>query len=99
MTVQELINELQQVKNKNLQIVVRGTDPTDWIYNNEVEGISEENVFYEPAFYENDMGRKYMGKKLQGSKILVRKFSLRNSWGKIYSESISAPMNFLMDCH
>ena len=47
MTVQELINELEKVKNKNLQIVVRGTDPTDWIYNNEVEGISEENVFYE----------------------------------------------------
>jgi hypothetical protein len=27
MTVQELINELGKVKNKNLQIVVRGTDP------------------------------------------------------------------------
>ena len=47
MTVQELINELQQVKNKNLQIVVRGTDPTDWIYNNKLEGVSEENVFYD----------------------------------------------------
>jgi hypothetical protein len=48
MTVQELINELQQVKNKNLQIVVRGTDPTDWIYNNKLEGvIGEKNVFYE----------------------------------------------------
>jgi len=47
MTVQELINELQQVKNKNLQIVVRGTDPTDWIYNNELEGVSEKNVFYD----------------------------------------------------
>jgi len=47
MTVQELINELQQVKNKNLQIVVRGTDPTDWIYNNKLEGVSEKNVFYE----------------------------------------------------
>jgi hypothetical protein len=47
MTVQELINELQQVKNKNLQIVVRGTDPTDWIYNNNLEGvIGEKNVFY-----------------------------------------------------
>jgi hypothetical protein len=48
MTVQELINELQQVKNKNLQIVVRGTDPTDWIYNNNLEGvIGEKNVFYD----------------------------------------------------
>ena len=47
MTVQELINELQQVKNKNLQIVIRGTDPTDWVYHNEVGYISESNVFYE----------------------------------------------------
>lgn len=51
MTVQELINELEKVKNKNLQIVVRGTDPTDWVYNNEVEDISEENVFYEGDCY------------------------------------------------
>lgn len=47
MTVKELINELEKVKNKNLQIVIRGTDPTDWVYNNEVEYVSEENVFYE----------------------------------------------------
>jgi hypothetical protein len=47
MTVQELINELEKVKNKNLQIVVRGSDPTDWIYNNEVEGVSEQNVFFD----------------------------------------------------
>lgn len=46
MTVQELIDQLNQVKNKNLKIVVRGTDPTDWTYNNDLEGISEENVFY-----------------------------------------------------
>jgi GH25 family lysozyme M1 (1,4-beta-N-acetylmuramidase) len=46
MTVQELIDQLNQVKNKNLKIVVKGTDPTDWIYNNDVEGVSEENVFY-----------------------------------------------------
>ena len=46
MTVQELIDQLNQVKNKNLKIVVRGTDPTDWVYNNDLEGISEENVFY-----------------------------------------------------
>jgi GH25 family lysozyme M1 (1,4-beta-N-acetylmuramidase) len=47
MTVQELIDQLNQVKNKNLKIVVKGTDPTDWVYNNDVEGVSEENVFYE----------------------------------------------------
>jgi len=46
MTVQELIDKLSQVENKNLKIVVKGTDPTDWTYNNDLEGISEENVFY-----------------------------------------------------
>jgi len=47
MTVQELIDQLNQVKNKNLKVVVRGTDPTDWVYHNDLEGISEENVFYD----------------------------------------------------
>jgi hypothetical protein len=47
MTVQELIDQLNQVKNKNLKIVVKGTDPTDWVYHNDLEGISEENVFYD----------------------------------------------------
>ena len=47
MTVQELINELEKVKNKNLQIVIRGTDPTDFLYHNEIEGTSEENIFYQ----------------------------------------------------
>jgi hypothetical protein len=48
MTVQELIDQLNQVKNKNLKVVVRGTDPTDWVYHNNLEGIiGEENVFYE----------------------------------------------------
>ena len=53
MTVQELIDKLNQVKNKNLKIVVRGTDPTDWTYNNDLEGISEENVFYEDILFTN----------------------------------------------
>lgn len=47
MTVQELINKLEKVKNKNLQIVIRGTDPTDFLYHNEIEGLSEENIFYQ----------------------------------------------------
>jgi len=37
MTVQELIDQLNQVKNKNLKVVVRGTDPTDWVYHNNLE--------------------------------------------------------------
>jgi hypothetical protein len=47
MTVKELINELQQVKNKNLKVVVQGYDPTDWVYNNEVEGVGVQNVYDE----------------------------------------------------
>ncbi len=34
MTVKELIEELEKVKNKNLKVVVRGCDPTDWVYHN-----------------------------------------------------------------
>ncbi len=37
MTVQELIDKLSQVKNKNLEVVVQVTDPTDWEYNNSIE--------------------------------------------------------------
>ena len=47
MKVQELINKLEKVKKKNLQIVIRGTDPTDFLYHNEIEGLSEENIFYQ----------------------------------------------------
>lgn len=47
MTVQELINELEKVENKNLKIVIRGTDPTDYQYNNDIEGLGVENVYYE----------------------------------------------------
>ena len=45
MTVQELINELEKVKNKNLKVVIQGVDPTDWVYNNEIVDIGEQNVY------------------------------------------------------
>ena len=51
MTVQELINELEKVKNKNLKVVVQGCDPTDWVYNNEVEDVGEQNVYDEEIGY------------------------------------------------
>ena len=47
MTVKELIEELQKVENKNLKVVVQGYDPTDWVYNNEVEGVGVQNVYDE----------------------------------------------------
>ena len=51
MTVKELIEELQKVENKNLKVVVQGCDPTDWVYNNEVEGVGVENVYDEEIGY------------------------------------------------
>jgi len=47
MTVQELINKLNKVKNKELEVVIRGTDPTDWTYNNEIESCEVEKVYFE----------------------------------------------------
>jgi hypothetical protein len=51
MTVQELINELEKVKNKNLKVVIQGVDPTDWVYNNEIVDIGEQNVYDEEIGY------------------------------------------------
>jgi hypothetical protein len=51
MTVQELINELEKVKNKNLKVVIQGMDPTDWVYNNEVVDIGEQNIYDEEIGY------------------------------------------------
>lgn len=47
MTVQELINELQKVENKNLKVVVRGSDPTDYTYYNDIESVERDKVYYE----------------------------------------------------
>ena len=44
MTVQELINELEKVKNKDLEVIVQSTDPTDWVYLNDVEYTGVEKV-------------------------------------------------------
>ena len=46
MTVQELIEELQKVENKNLKVVVTGMDPTDFVYVNRIEktDVNVENV-------------------------------------------------------
>ena len=46
MTVQELINELQKVENKNLRIRIHGDGPDGWTYYNEVE-YTDECVVYE----------------------------------------------------
>jgi hypothetical protein len=45
MTVKELIKELKKVKNQDLEVVIQGIDPTDWVYYNEVEGVGVEKVY------------------------------------------------------
>jgi predicted nicotinamide N-methyase len=49
MTVQQLIDTLEQVQNKGLQVVISGTDHTDFLYHNTIteEDIVERNVFEE----------------------------------------------------
>jgi hypothetical protein len=45
MTVKELIEKLEKVKDKDIEVVVHGTDPTDWCYYNEIEGLGVEKVY------------------------------------------------------
>lgn len=37
MTVKELIEQLQQVENQDIEVVIKGTDPTGWEYYNDIE--------------------------------------------------------------
>jgi hypothetical protein len=45
MTVKQLIKQLEKVKNKELEVVIQGTDPTDYIYYNEIEMLGVEKVY------------------------------------------------------
>jgi hypothetical protein len=45
MTVKELIEVLEKVENKDLDVIVQTTDPTDWTYNNDVEYTGVESVY------------------------------------------------------
>ena len=55
MTVQELIDELNKVENKNLRIRIHGEGPDGWTYYNEVE-YCDEGVVCEDN---GDLGIKY----------------------------------------
>ena len=46
MTVKELIDKLQKVENKDLEVVVQVTDPTDWEYNKPIEFTEVQSVLY-----------------------------------------------------
>ena len=45
MTVNQLIKQLEKVKNKELEIVIQGTDPTGWTYYNEIEMEGVDKVY------------------------------------------------------
>jgi hypothetical protein len=43
MTVKELIEQLKQVKNQDIEVVIKGTGPDDWVYMNEIEDLKQIN--------------------------------------------------------
>ena len=43
MTVKELIEQLQQIENQDIEVIIKGTGPDDWIYMNEIEDIKQTN--------------------------------------------------------
>ena len=45
MTVNQLIKKLKKVKDKDIEVIVQGTDPTNWIYYNEIEMEGVEKVY------------------------------------------------------
>jgi hypothetical protein len=45
MTVKELIKKLEKVKDKDMDVIVQGIDPTDYIYYNDVDSVGVEKVY------------------------------------------------------
>ena len=45
MTVKELIKKLEKVKDKDMDVIVQGIDPTDYIYYDDVDGVGVEKVY------------------------------------------------------
>ena len=45
MTVKELIAKLEQIKNKDMDVIIKGTDPTDFTYYNDIDEINPSFLF------------------------------------------------------
>jgi hypothetical protein len=45
MTVKQLIKQLEKVKDKELEVVIQGIDPTDYTYYNEIEMLGVDKVY------------------------------------------------------
>ena len=41
MTVKELIEELSKIDNQDMDVVIKGTGPDEWVYLNDVDGFYE----------------------------------------------------------
>jgi hypothetical protein len=45
MTVKELIAKLEQIKNKDMDVVIKGIDPTDFTYYNDIDEVNPSFLF------------------------------------------------------
>jgi hypothetical protein len=56
MTVKELIEQLQQVENQDIEVVIRGTGPDDWVYMNDIEYTKQTHckMFEDEGLFEVD---------------------------------------------
>jgi hypothetical protein len=43
MTIKELIEKLQQVENQDIEVIIKGTGPDEWVYMNEIEDLKQIN--------------------------------------------------------
>lgn len=44
MTVKELIEELSKIDNQDMDVVIKGTGPDEWVYMNDIDGYYETSV-------------------------------------------------------
>ena len=58
MTVKELIKRLEKVKDKDIEVIVEGTDPTDWVYYNLVESVGVRKIHLDEEDEMNDIKTK-----------------------------------------
>jgi hypothetical protein len=43
MTIKELIEQLQQIENQDIEVIIKGTGPDEWVYMNEIEDLKQIN--------------------------------------------------------
>ena len=50
MTVKELIKKLEKVKDRDIEVIVQSTDPTDYVYHNAVEYVGVDKVYLDDSY-------------------------------------------------